>query len=365
MINFKSIIFCALIGMFLTGAVYADPPPTYTAYDLQTYNGVHEGDRVRFIGVVSVESARYGYSVTVGCDESPVDPSGEYNGIAIYDIDQRLAAERGDLVDVVGILTEYYDKTEIVCSDETEFPPVVIGTGSIPGPFDISCTQADSEPYESVLIRLTEVEVLTNPDQYGAIAITCGDEGHEFTLLLRLIDPPPAIGYVYATLTGDDDYHFGEFKIRPRDEGDWGDDPVPTPTGGPNPTPTPTGGPTCSPSMTLEFNGFDSGHCFSEGENFHPLFKITNECPADWQVDFYLVLQVANAYFFYPHWSEDWDHGEASVRSEGYVEGDVLPAFNWPSIDGHFNGLRFFGVMTVPEVTDANIGNVPILDFCY
>ncbi len=333
MIKSRSIVLSIIMGLLMTGAINAQEPPTYSAYDLQTYNGVIEGDRVRFIGVVTIDSARYGYSITVACDETPVDPSGEYNGISIYDMDQRLDAQRGDLIEVVGILMEYYDKTEIVCSDETEFPPVVTGSGPIPEPFDITCMQADSEPYENVLIRLTDVEVLSNPDQYGNIDIACGGDSHMFTMLLRLIDPPPHIGYVYPTLIGDDDYHFGEFKIRPLDTPPWF---PPPPTSTPVPTVTPEPTPT---SQNPRVEIWMPAHDFPTGSTCECTVTAFNPTQFEYPGSMlFVVLDVYNTYYFYPDFGENPGYLQLNFLS-GMAESIViLPPFtvqeDWTPIDG-------------------------------
>ncbi len=342
-----------LAAIVVEGAVFADMPPTYTAKQLQTYSGVNEGDRVHFVGIVSVESGRYGYSTTVACDPG----GGPEAFIAVYDRQQRLAAERGQIIDVVGVLVEYYDKTEINCSDETEFPPTATADyGTVPEPMQITCAQADTEPYESCLIMLQNVRVLSEPDTYGNIAISDGTK--EFVLLLRKIDPAPSVGFVYECLTGDNDYHFGEFKLRPRDEGDW------VCSGQPTPTPTPTSG-DCAPTLDLYFDGHQEIDCFTGGDLFHAMFQIYNTCTVDWEVDLYIVLQVAGYYYFFPNWTSDLDKTTVSIRAGGLITGDILPEFYWPTGAGAFSDLSFIGVMTMPEDIYKLVGNVEIMPFCY
>mgnify|MGYP000971036023 FL=1 len=360
--KFREIMCLGLLVSLSIAVAAAQTPPTVTIAQIQQYQGVNEGDRVRVVGVVTCESARFGYSTTMVSDFG----GGAWGSIAVYDRDQRLVAERGNTVEVVGIIQEYYDKTEIVTSDETEFPPMVTGSGSVPEPLDISACDADNEDYESCLIMLRNVEVLSAPDQYGAIAISDGN--CEFTLLLRKIDPVPSIGFVYACLIGIDDYHFGEFKIRPRDEGDWecpGGDPTPTPTQGTGPTPTPTpGGTHCDPTLQLSFDDHNPEICFQGGDMFEARFQIANLCEGDRSFDLYVVLEVAGLYFFWPSWTENMDSAPFQLRPEEQIDEAILPPFAWPSGVGSFNGLHFYGVMTVPDTYDL-VGQVAMVEFCY
>ncbi len=91
----QEILSILIIGTWFAGAVLAVDPPTVTASQMQQYDGVAEGDRVRFIGICTVETPRYGYSITVACDPG----GGEWAAIDVYDgVEQRLVAERGQMV---------------------------------------------------------------------------------------------------------------------------------------------------------------------------------------------------------------------------------------------------------------------------
>ncbi len=352
-----------LFTVISTQFVFADEPPTYTIAEIQQSieNGgnIYEGDRVRIVGVTTCETGRFGYSITVVSDPG----GGEWGSIMIYDRDQRLDAARGDEVTAVGVVTEYYDKTEIVTSDETEFPPVVTGGGSVPPAIATSTGSAWSESLESCLIELQNVQVLSAPDDHGNIAID--DGSGEFTLLLRKTDEPPAIGFVYQRLAGINDFHWGEFKIRPRDEYDWDSSGEPTPTPNPNtPTPTPTGGPSCDPTLEIYFEGHDAADCFRAGDMFEPMFNITNECMNARTIDLYIALEVAGYYYFWPTWTQDIDHAQVDLQPEEQRIEAFIDAFPWPSGVGAFSGLHFYAVMTVPETFDL-VGELAMLEFCY
>lgn len=359
----KVALLSILATLVLAGAVMADEPPTVTAYQMQRYEGVNEGDRVRFIGITTVESGRYGYAATGACDPG----GGEWAAITIYDADQRLAAERSQIVDVVGIVEEYYDLTELVCTEETEFPPVARDEwGSLP-PNILTTTGVMNyeESLESTIIELHNVTVLSDPDQYGLIAID--DGSGEAVLLLRQIDPAPAIGYTYDCLIGHDYYSFGEFRIRPRDEGDWvcGGEATPTPVPtGTAPTATPTGG-ACAPGLMLEFQNHTPDTCFTAGDEFHATWTMTNTCGADRSVDLYLCLQVFDYWYFAPTWGTDLSHIAVTIPDGDVIYEDVLPSFSWPAgVGSLMDNLSFWGVMLFPETYDLT-GEISMLPFCY
>ena len=360
-----------LASVMFAGAAFADEPPTFTAYQMNKYDGVNEGDRVKFVGICTVETPRYGYSATICCDPG----GGEWAAIMVYDgAEQRLVAERGQICEAVGILTEYYDKTEIVCNDETEFPPFARDEwGTVPPPIETTTGEFyNSEALENTIIICRNVTVLSDPDQYGSIAID--DGSGEATLLLRSIDPAPPIGYVYDCLIGHDDYHFGEFKLRPRDENDWTCGTGPTPTPGPGtptptappgtPTATPTGG-GCAPTLLLEFQNHVPDTCFVAGDQFHATWTMQNTCDSDRSVDLYLCLQVLDFWYFAPTWGTDLSHIKVTISPDDTYYEDILPAFNWPAGVGSMNsGLAFWGVMLFPDTYDVT-GEVQMLEFCY
>lgn len=365
----KVALLSILATLILAGAVLADEPPTVTAYQIQRYDGVNEGDRIRFTGITTVESPRYGYALTVACDPG----GGEWAAIFIYDTEQRLVAERAQIVDVVGVVTEYYDKTEIFCSDETEFPPQALNEyGSLP-PNILTTTgqMAYEESLEATIIELRNVQVLSDPNEYGLIAID--DGSGEAVLLLRKDDPAPAIGFTYDCLIGNDDYSFGEFRIRPRDENDWvcsGTQPTPTPgtntpTPGPGtPTPTPSGG-VCAPDLLLEFQNHTPDTCFKAGDEFHATWTMTNNCGKDVSVDLYLCLQVFDLWFFGPSWGSDLSHIAVTIPDGDVFYEDILPSFSWPADVGAVaDGLAFWGVMLLPDTYDLT-GEIEMLTFCY
>ncbi|MBN1552861.1 hypothetical protein JW979_15410 [bacterium] len=353
-------VMCFMV-MLVLGAIgaFADEPPTKTCAEIQQYNGVFEGDRVRVNGVVTCETGRFGYSGTVIADPG----GGPWAAMYIYDRDQRLVANRGDEVSVVGIVTEYYEKTEVDSSDETEFPPQITGGGAVPDPIELSTGNADSEEYESCLIRVRNAQVLSPPDGFGNIAID--DGSGEFTYLGKYEWEPPAVGSIFACLAGINDFHWSRFKVRPRDEADMecpGGDPTPTPN--PNVTPTPTPPDGCNPVLQLYFDGHDEEICFVSGDNFDAHFRIGNLCPRDFTLDLYIALEVGGMFFFWPEWSQNLDYARITVRADEQADESFLGPFSWPSGVGALSNLHFYSMITNPDTYDI-VGELAMIEFCY
>lgn len=359
----KTLIKALLVVMMVVPFIHSVKAdvPTVTAYQIQTYDGVNEGDRVRFVGICTVESPRLGYAITIACDPG----GGEWAGIDIYDRDRRLLAQRGQIVEVVGVIQEFYDKTQINCSDENEFPPVALSEwGELPPVIEVTTHELrNSEALESCIIMLRNPKVLSNPDAFGNIAID--DGSGEATLLLRKIDPPPRIGFTYDCLIGFCDFHFGERKIRPRDEGDWvcPGEPTPTPPPEGTPTPTPPGG--CAPVLEFEFFEHPASICFTGGRLFNPVWTLKNPCTVAKSIDLYIALQVMDWFFFYPSFGEDLFGISVNIPAGDVIYEDIIPGFYWPEGVGSLTeGLAFWGVMTSPGTFDV-VGNVEMIEFCY
>ena len=362
---------CILCMGYMIPAMAQDPKEV-TIQQVQQRQGVADGDRVRVIGIAPAPTSRWGYTKTFIIDAA----GGPYSGIMIYDAGERLAAEQGDRCEVVGLVEEYFDKTEINTTAETEFPPVILGKGTIPPAIEVTCSTAGREEYECCLIMIRNPEVMGPPDQYGNIPINDGTG--EFVLQLRMRDPVPPVGTIYDCLTGINDYSFEEFKIRPRDENDWscGGGPSPTPTqpgeptatpGGPTPTPSPTPpGGACDLTFSMYFENHDPQNCFVAGDNFFFRALISNPCLDDKHADLYVALEVTGLFFFFPTWVQypNITSAEVIVRADEQQLIDIVPAFDWPSGVGSLSDLHFYGFLTVVDTYNI-IGDLQTVTFCY
>ena len=163
-----------------------------------------------------------------------------------------------------------------------------------------------------------------------------------------------------------------------------------SPTHSPTPRPTaifteePTSSPTApgpTPPSACDFPGVTLSmptHHFSAGsvcsltaflcglpqdvpaDNQHSQRQTEMNSPDIWP--FFLVLETAGAFFFYPEWDTHVDWVEMEIPPEGqWVE--MIPQFLWP--DGADAGSAvLYGVITDPEMT-VLIGNVGIWEFMW
>jgi hypothetical protein len=173
-----------------------------TIYDIQgqTAYSPYEGQVVSTSGIVT-GVAYNGYYIQ--------DGSGAWNGIFVFDNNN--VPSMGDEVKVTGEVQEYYDMTELgyissfsVESQGNQLPDVVT----------ITALETAMEDYESVLVKVENIEATVLPDQYGVwrgedengIPVIMDDDIYEYT---------PNLGD-HLNITGCIMYGFGEFKINPR-----------------------------------------------------------------------------------------------------------------------------------------------------
>jgi len=147
------------------------------------------------------------------------DPDGgEYSGIKIV-FDKGVIADvaPGDVFEFNGDLKEYY------CM--TEFEPLSFtktGTASVPDPEvllpeALAAANPATEPWESVLVKVENVQVVSAPDNHGIFEVTGGvmvdDVIYED---LAALD----VGCTYKSITGVVEYAFGQYVLLPRGEAD-------------------------------------------------------------------------------------------------------------------------------------------------
>ncbi len=151
------------------------------------------------------------------------DPEGgAWHGVMVYGADAT-DLQVGDEVEVTGTVTEYYGYTEI---GQTPTVTVLSSGNEVPAPVEIGCSQVD-EAVEGCLVKLPEVTVAQEQDQYGQWLVTDGqgvcqiDDGFFY---LDEVDPPIVItvGETFPFIIGLCDYSYGEFGINPRTPADLG-----------------------------------------------------------------------------------------------------------------------------------------------
>lgn len=185
-----------------------------TIYDIQ--NGTHpSGTWVSVNGVVvtagSYELTSSGAYIMV---EEPT--GGQYSGVEVYwgtaQAGDYAHIVRGDAVNIIGVVGEYYDMTEI---DVSALGDTVVVCGSCTLPLDDITLGEIGEPWEGVLVRFPCAETATQADGYGEWNIqdltgtgTCDDANR--------IGYTPVIGE-WNSVTGIIAYSFEAYKIWVRD----------------------------------------------------------------------------------------------------------------------------------------------------
>lgn len=177
-------------------------PQEVPIYDIQGQTGLspYEGQDVTTSGIVT-GIAYNGYFIQ--------DGSGPWNGIFVFDNEN--VPEVGDDVTVMGEVQEYYDMTElgyissfVVNSQGNEVPEATIITGQ----------QSLMEDYESVLVRVENIEVTELPNNYNEWQGMAAD-GETMVMDDVMFEYTPEMG-AHLNITGCMMYSFSVFKLNPR-----------------------------------------------------------------------------------------------------------------------------------------------------
>ncbi len=281
------------------------------------------------------------------------DGSGPWTGIILYH--PTIPVERGDRIEVIAGVTEYYGLTELdpilfmqIIDHETEPTAQIISTHEIA-----------HEQWESVLVRSEQVTV-TNPDTgFGQWEITDGTGPADVDDLFTY-SYTPVLNDVLSHVQGVVLFQFDEFMIEPRDDGDIGrmDTPTPTPPASrtptlpPTPTPThsppPTSIPTCPRlGVTIEM---PDNH-FTPGDMYYLNIQICNPTSVTYtDMPLFVILDLGNQFFFAPRFN-DFDYYSVTVTPNQSIL-PVLPEFNWPDGTGEASGIMWYAGFTTQDFSE-------------
>ena len=195
-----------------------EPPPLVNIFDVQytqnagedgTYPSDYDGENVTVEGIVTATGFAGGkYFIS--------DPDGgAWNGLYVYDSVNSPAV--GDEVELMGKISEYYGLTEL--TDIFGFEILSSGN-TLPNAVEISTLSlSNSEEYEGVLVKITDVTVAAIQDENGQWFVDDGsgqcqiDDGFfyldEAGIVLN-------IGDEWSSITGVVDYSYDEFGLHPR-----------------------------------------------------------------------------------------------------------------------------------------------------
>ena len=147
---------------------------------------------------------------------------GEWSGVFVYTQAVETAAglptpaaltvNIGDVLNVSGTSKEFYDQTQLVLSSMSDIE--VTGTGASVEVATLTVPPADWEPYEGVLVRLSNVRIAMVPDPSESEHAPVTDWG--VSVADQLMDISMAEGTRYSSMTGILTYSWDKFRIAPR-----------------------------------------------------------------------------------------------------------------------------------------------------
>lgn len=341
--------------LVLSATVFADDPKDVSICDIQKYNGVAEGDRVRITGVVIGETGRYGSQTTILSEQG----GGPWCAIWVYVPDEDLVALQGECATVVGVVQEYYDKTEIfVGSEETERPEVESSCFPEPDPMLINTTELNEEMYESCLVEV-RCAVCTEGANEGNFWVFKIDDGSGpcHSVFSPSWEYDPVEGDEFCWIRGINDYAYDLFRIRPRTKDEYDTTPLASCSYCGTPPP-------CDDPLVLDVAlSKEQPNCFIPGDAFLLTASMTNPCPDPITIDFYLVLDVFGSYYFYPQWNQTLESKSWSIPGNGSDTLTILE-FTWPSGAGSAQDIAFYGLGTTPGTYDM-ASNLDVATFCF
>ncbi|MGC9330420.1 MAG: T9SS type A sorting domain-containing protein, partial [Bacteroidales bacterium] len=187
-------------------------PEIIPIHDIQYSTGgasPYNGDVVTVKGVVA---ANFNPS-TYGKGYYLQDGAGAWNGL--YVSDEINSPDMGDSIRVTGTVNEFYGMTQLESIEN--FLVVDIG-GTIASPTLVTIPEAKSEAYESVLVRVENVECVAEENQYGEWQVAIGTD------ILYMKDNgaftfSPVLGEFY-NINGMMHYSYGAFSMHYRIESD-------------------------------------------------------------------------------------------------------------------------------------------------
>lgn len=151
---------------------------------------------------------------------------GEYSGIQVYvfaDVAAELVTANkvpkvGDKVTVSGQYTEFYTYSEISLSKADNL--TISGTAPVPAatvvaPADVATNGAKAENFEGCLVEVQDVTVTKPVAMYGEFEVTGGLVVDDL-FFLPDPGPNPAMGKVFASITGLMAFSFDVAKLSPR-----------------------------------------------------------------------------------------------------------------------------------------------------
>lgn len=215
-------LFLLVLAVFVSSVLLADVITCYDVQYTEAANGAspYSGSVVTVEGVVVAEVFYTGTSTSNKGFVISDPEGGPWSGLLIFT--NQYNPQRGDLVQVTGTITEYYEFTEMspttafqVLSQGNPLPPAtLVTTGAL-------ASAATAEQWESVFVKVENVNVTTTPSSYNEFNVNDGSGACQiddqcfprsgFTW------PQLTVGQNWAKIQGVVDYSFSAYGINPRE----------------------------------------------------------------------------------------------------------------------------------------------------
>lgn len=205
----------------------AGPAQRISVYDLQdvgspSFPGLGAAVEVRDVVVTAI----VGGGSRVGSFYVQEAAGGPYSGIFVF-LPMGVpppTVTLGDRVSLTGTLEEYFGLTEIVLASVlTRTPGPELTPEVIVNPGTIATGGAQAEAYESVLVEVQQVVVVSDnpdaPDDFGEFSVTGGLRVDD---ALFQVAPRPPVNATIGWISGVLSFAFENFKLLPRDADDVG-----------------------------------------------------------------------------------------------------------------------------------------------
>jgi len=109
----------------------------------------------------------------------------------------------------------------------------------------------------------------------------------------------------------------------------------------PTPTPTPA-------VLTYDISMYDVELRF---EDLFDLQRFYHNPLTGFDVDEYIILDILDAYWFWPGWTETPEFETWTLPTSGGGQESILQ-FTWPYVEGEFEGIRFWGAFLTAGTAD-------------
>ena len=177
---------------------------------------VNEGTSVNLDGVVATSGLNYNED---GFFIQDAD-GGEYSGVYVYLFDEALEGladvAAGDVLNITGTVTEFYDLTEISVSSADDIQAT--GDTAATTTDQLASTPSDWEVWEGCLVELADVNVTSDEDEFGAASTN-----HDAMLDDDLFSFDVSSGDSFSSVTGLLTYTYSAYRLLPRSAADLAD----------------------------------------------------------------------------------------------------------------------------------------------